>query len=193
MSKHYYRVCPDCGCNLDPGERCDCKTESYPEPGSSSFDRTIPSDLECKPLDGGGFLEKHPSLKYEFPMKTDESLFQMYPPLFTPFQERSGILIEPKISPIDEQIRTMMVQQELYEHLCKKPDVLVIGYDISEGQDLACLTVARKNQDSLTILNTFVGVEAIKMYENLMQGPCVRNDPGSSSFLKKEFHIPTNN
>lgn len=20
----YYRVCPDCGCNLDPGERCDC-------------------------------------------------------------------------------------------------------------------------------------------------------------------------
>ena len=20
-----YRVCPNCGCNLDPGERCDCK------------------------------------------------------------------------------------------------------------------------------------------------------------------------
>jgi hypothetical protein len=21
----YYRVCPDCGCNLDPGETCDCR------------------------------------------------------------------------------------------------------------------------------------------------------------------------
>ncbi len=20
----YYRTCPRCGCNLDPGERCDC-------------------------------------------------------------------------------------------------------------------------------------------------------------------------
>ena len=23
----YYNVCPDCGCNLDPGEKCDCKNE----------------------------------------------------------------------------------------------------------------------------------------------------------------------
>lgn len=23
----YYNVCPDCGCNLDPGERCDCRRE----------------------------------------------------------------------------------------------------------------------------------------------------------------------
>lgn len=22
----YYRVCPNCGSHLDPGERCDCKT-----------------------------------------------------------------------------------------------------------------------------------------------------------------------
>ena len=21
----YYRTCPDCGANLDPGERCDCQ------------------------------------------------------------------------------------------------------------------------------------------------------------------------
>lgn len=20
----YFRICPRCGCNLDPGERCDC-------------------------------------------------------------------------------------------------------------------------------------------------------------------------
>lgn len=24
----YYRTCPCCGANLDPGEICDCKTES---------------------------------------------------------------------------------------------------------------------------------------------------------------------
>lgn len=24
----YYKVCPDCGVNLDPGESCDCKRES---------------------------------------------------------------------------------------------------------------------------------------------------------------------
>lgn len=23
----YYHKCPDCGANLDPGERCDCKDE----------------------------------------------------------------------------------------------------------------------------------------------------------------------
>lgn len=23
----YYRVCPDCGCNLDPNEKCDCIKE----------------------------------------------------------------------------------------------------------------------------------------------------------------------
>lgn len=23
----YYHVCPNCGCNLDPGETCDCKRE----------------------------------------------------------------------------------------------------------------------------------------------------------------------
>ena len=29
----YYTVCPTCGCNLDPGETCDCKREKQPEPG----------------------------------------------------------------------------------------------------------------------------------------------------------------
>ena len=22
----YYNVCPHCGCNLDPGEKCDCES-----------------------------------------------------------------------------------------------------------------------------------------------------------------------
>ena len=29
-SKAYYHTCPDCGCNLDPGEICDCKKEPAP-------------------------------------------------------------------------------------------------------------------------------------------------------------------
>lgn len=35
----YYRTCPHCGCNLDPGEGCDCKNEKEtapPEPGTVS-------------------------------------------------------------------------------------------------------------------------------------------------------------
>ena len=24
MKKHFYTVCPYCGANLDPGERCEC-------------------------------------------------------------------------------------------------------------------------------------------------------------------------
>lgn len=25
----YYVVCSECGCNLDPGERCDCKQSAF--------------------------------------------------------------------------------------------------------------------------------------------------------------------
>ncbi len=31
MSKPY-RICPNCGCNLDPGEKCDCKDSMGREP-----------------------------------------------------------------------------------------------------------------------------------------------------------------
>ena len=24
----YYNVCPKCGCNLDPGEKCDCEKQA---------------------------------------------------------------------------------------------------------------------------------------------------------------------
>lgn len=25
----YFNICPDCGCHLDPGERCDCEEEAF--------------------------------------------------------------------------------------------------------------------------------------------------------------------
>lgn len=111
MSKHQYRSCPDCGCNLDPGEICDCKAQEKFDP----------------------------------------------------------ILLK-------RQMETVMMA---------KSDALIIGYDFSKGQDLACLTVARKNSDVIQVLHEFFGVEAIKMYENLIQGPSVRYDPKAPDFLEK--------
>ena len=37
MSKPY-RVCPNCGCNLDPGERCDCKDRTELDTSQSAAD-----------------------------------------------------------------------------------------------------------------------------------------------------------
>lgn len=30
-TKTYYRICPDCGCHLDPGEKCDCQDSNQIE------------------------------------------------------------------------------------------------------------------------------------------------------------------
>lgn len=37
----YYRVCPDCGSNLDPGEICDCKIQrmKQPEEAAAEWER----------------------------------------------------------------------------------------------------------------------------------------------------------
>lgn len=31
----YFRICPECGAYLDPGEACDCKKEPPPEAATS--------------------------------------------------------------------------------------------------------------------------------------------------------------
>jgi len=38
-----FRTCPDCGANLDPGERCDCRdTESFVPHRTGSLRQTAP-------------------------------------------------------------------------------------------------------------------------------------------------------
>lgn len=39
----YYRICPRCGCNLDPGEQCDCEEEEKREQErrEKMFDRLV--------------------------------------------------------------------------------------------------------------------------------------------------------
>lgn len=40
----YFVVCSECGCNLEPGERCDCKQGIFlhsPQTVTQTFHRTI--------------------------------------------------------------------------------------------------------------------------------------------------------
>ena len=42
----YYRVCPICGANLDPGERCDCQDEEVRDEREGKVDAgATPSPL----------------------------------------------------------------------------------------------------------------------------------------------------
>ena len=34
----YYRVCPDCGAHLDPGEKCDCRVGAEKREGQTMAD-----------------------------------------------------------------------------------------------------------------------------------------------------------
>ena len=36
----YYRTCPDCGSNNDPGEACDCRVEAKKSPPPAQRERT---------------------------------------------------------------------------------------------------------------------------------------------------------
>ena len=48
-------------------------------------------------------------------------------------------------------------------------DTLLIGVDISNGEDLAVLTVGRKRMNqSVEIVNAFAGKEAIELYNKLI-------------------------
>jgi len=44
----YYNVCPDCGCTLDPGEKCDCRKEKAKE--QEFFSRHLKTEREAGQL-----------------------------------------------------------------------------------------------------------------------------------------------
>ena len=35
----YYNICPNCGCNLDPGEKCDCAIKTRDITNSITIDK----------------------------------------------------------------------------------------------------------------------------------------------------------
>lgn len=57
----------------------------------------------------------------------------------------------------------------------KVSETLIIGVDISAGEDVSVLQVARHSKGINTIINTFVGKEAEDMYYQLTSfGHCVK-------------------
>lgn len=44
----YYNVCPNCGCNLDPGEKCDCQEEKERE--REFFNRHLKMEPKARQL-----------------------------------------------------------------------------------------------------------------------------------------------
>lgn len=40
----YFRTCPRCGANLDPGELCDCVARKCPFPGHPAISRQKPTE-----------------------------------------------------------------------------------------------------------------------------------------------------
>jgi hypothetical protein len=40
----YFNICPDCGCSLDPGEKCDCQREA--EKRQEVFNRCIRTEAK---------------------------------------------------------------------------------------------------------------------------------------------------
>lgn len=50
-----YKICPDCGCNLDFGERCDCRQERDAAEAGKDGEELV----EDKATATGGKLPRH--------------------------------------------------------------------------------------------------------------------------------------
>lgn len=48
----YYNTCPNCGCNLDPGKKCDCENEKAKEQEKKRefFDRHLKMESKAGQL-----------------------------------------------------------------------------------------------------------------------------------------------
>lgn len=53
-------------------------------------------------------------------------------------------------------------------HPGKESETLIIGFDYGNGEDISCLTIAKKIGDTLTIVNIIHGKEAEQTYEFLL-------------------------
>lgn len=61
----YYRVCPECGCTLDPGEPCDCQSRTKKEAAPAATGTTsgeiathsLPTTAQEVKLKGGIYDE----------------------------------------------------------------------------------------------------------------------------------------
>lgn len=51
--------------------------------------------------------------------------------------------------------------------MSKISEVLTVAYD-SDDEDVSCLVVARREYDKFTVLSTFNGIEADKLYYELL-------------------------
>ena len=52
----YYRICPGCGSNLDPGERCDCQTPISMAGRYADHRGQAPRQI----YSGAGYMERDP-------------------------------------------------------------------------------------------------------------------------------------
>ena len=53
----YYRTCPICGANLDPGERCDCRDEKTAADAANIDDGKVEqksNELQCSASNDNG-------------------------------------------------------------------------------------------------------------------------------------------
>jgi len=57
----YYRVCPRCGCNLDPGERCDCRDKK--EKGRPADTGTTPRTESTRIISAFSPAVKHKEVR----------------------------------------------------------------------------------------------------------------------------------
>ena len=60
----YYRICPNCGSSLDPGERCDCQDEETAPDATNIESGKVESEL-TDPLPPPILTNEQEEIKYE--------------------------------------------------------------------------------------------------------------------------------
>ncbi len=74
----YYRVCPLCGCHLDPDERCDCREKEKRRPGLQHRDGKGGNVCNDSASSVTKFEEENKMKELKYPV-TVEELLEVYP------------------------------------------------------------------------------------------------------------------